>query len=133
MKLSRNKLAQVIAVLADRGSARSVAKQTAAYLLSEGRVGELDSLLRDISQFRADHVGIIEIDAFAAHDLSPGLRAEITHSMRRHYPAAKRIQLIEHIDPAVLGGVRLEMANEQLDLSIRRKLNEFKQLTSAGV
>jgi F0F1-type ATP synthase delta subunit len=32
----------------------------------------------------------------------------------------------------VIGGVRLSLANQQLDLSVESKLNKFKQLTAAG-
>jgi F0F1-type ATP synthase delta subunit len=38
----------------------------------------------------------------------------------------------EVLDPEVLGGVRLSLANQQLDLSVEAKLNKFKQLTLTG-
>jgi len=36
----------------------------------------------------------------------------------------------ERIDPDVIGGIRLELANQQLDVSIRSRLNKFIQLTT---
>jgi len=38
----------------------------------------------------------------------------------------------EVADPAIIGGVQIALADQQLDLSVEAKLNKFKQLTSAG-
>ena len=127
---------QIAASLAERSLGRSlqsaeVSREIAAYLLAERRTGELDSLLRDIMQYRADH-GIVEVIAVSAHDLTDAVRTEIETQVRQLYPDAERIIVSPEHDPSVVGGVRLELANEQLDLSIRGKLNRFKQLTAAG-
>ena len=48
------------------------------------------------------------------------------------YPNTKKIIVTHVIDPGVIGGVRLNFANKQLDLSAKAKLNRFRQLTMAG-
>lgn len=125
---------QLAAVLAERSlgsvNEQTFAEEIAAYLLDEGRIGELDSLLRDVWQYRSDH-GIVEVLAHSAHELTPDIRADIEREVRRVNPGAKKIIVTEVIEANVVGGVRLEFANEQLDLSVRAKLNRFKQLTSA--
>lgn len=130
MKLSRRKLA---ALLADRlpaaGKDKEFALETAAYLLSERRVSDLGSLLRDIEQVRADR-GTVEVVAVSAHPIETNAKRDIETQIRKLYPNAKHIMITERIDPAQLGGVRLELANEQLDLSVRSKLHRFKQLTA---
>lgn len=132
MKVPRYQLA---AVLAERSlgslNESAFAEEIAAYLLDQNRTGELDSLLRDIWQYRADR-GIVEVIAHTTYPLTTGVRGEIEAEVKRVYPAAKKIIVTESIDANVVGGVRLEFANEQLDLSVRAKLNRFKQLTLAG-
>lgn len=132
MKQSRTKLAQAIAdkTLAG-GVTKGYAREVAAYLLSEGRVGELDSILRDVQADWAE-AGYVEVEAASAHSLTAEIRAEITAQVKRRYPAAKTVAITERHDPEVIGGVRVSLANEQLDLSIEAKLNKFKQLTVAG-
>lgn len=130
MKVSRLKLAAVLAQQSlGRVDEGRFSEEIAAYLLSERRVGELDSLLRDIQQYRADH-GIVEVIAASAHPLDDATRREIERVVRRQYPDAKQIIISPEIEPDVIGGVRLELANSQLDLSVRAKLNRFKQLTT---
>ena len=131
-KLPRHELAMVLAAKSVLGvNAKTFGKEIAAYLLTEGRTNELDSLLRDIMQYRAEN-GIVEVVAVSAHELSGAVRKDIEARVRKMYPEAKKIIISEQPDPSVIGGVRIELANEQLDLSVRSKLNRFKQLTVVG-
>lgn len=132
MKQPRHEIATAIA---RRSLATSdVAKlgdEIAAYLLLTRRTGELDSLLRDIMQYRADH-GIVEVIAVSAYPLSDKVKHDIEAQVRSLYPEAKEIIISHRLDSTVISGVRLEFANQQLDLSVRNKLNKLKQLTAAS-
>ena len=131
MKIGRSRIAQALEERLQSGASPSkVAKETAAYLLAEGRVGDLDSLMRDIEQLRADK-GVIEVQARSAFPLSASSKTDIKTRLKKAYPSAKTIIIDERLDPSVIAGVRLELANEQLDLSIENTLNRFKQLTAA--
>ncbi|MEO8105171.1 MAG: F0F1 ATP synthase subunit delta [Candidatus Saccharibacteria bacterium] len=110
---------------------KGLSGEIAAYLLDERRTGELDSLIRDIMQYRADH-GIVEVVAVTAHPLNAAVRVDIEKQVKHLYPAATMVVIAERHDKRVIGGVRLELANQQLDLSVRNKLNHLKQLTAAG-
>jgi F0F1-type ATP synthase delta subunit len=132
MKTSRTRIAHTVADRALRGgSKKKLSQEVAAYLLSERRVGDLDSLLRDVQADWAT-AGFVEVLAASAHPLSAAVKADIEKRIKPLYPSAKRIIVTEVHDPAVIGGVRLSLANQQLDLSIEAKLNKFKQLTTAG-
>lgn len=125
---------QVAALLAKKSLAGSInkarfSKEIAAYLLDAGRTGELDSLLRDVTRYRADH-GIVEVTAVSAYELSPAVLRDVKAQARALHPNAKHIIINQRRDPEILGGVRLELVDKQLDLSIRNKLNRFKELTT---
>lgn len=132
MKAPRTRLAKLIAdrTLAS-GVSQKLAEEVAAYLLAERRTGELDSLLRDVQADWAE-AGHVEVVATSAHPLTAAVRADITKQVRRLYPEARQIVINEVRDPEIIGGVRLTLANQQLDLSIRSTLNRFKQLATAG-
>ncbi|HEY1064181.1 MAG TPA: F0F1 ATP synthase subunit delta [Candidatus Saccharimonadales bacterium] len=132
-KLPRHEIAKVLAERSlGRVSAKSFSEQIAAYLLAEGRTAELEPLLRDIMQYRAEH-GIVEVMAVSAHPLSADVHKDIERHVKSIFPDAKQIIVSEELQPDVVGGVRLELPNQQLDLSVRAKLNRFKQLTTAGL
>jgi F0F1-type ATP synthase delta subunit len=132
MKQSRTKLAQIIAdrTLKD-GVTEELSTEIAAYLLAEGRTKELDSIVRDVQADWAA-AGRVVVIATSAHALTAEIKATIAKQVKQLYPDATEVVVTEAYDPEVIGGVRLTLPNQQLDLSIEAKLNRFKQLTTAG-
>ena len=129
MKAPRTRISGVIAARTLKsGVTDEFAKEIAAYLLAEGRVNELDSVLRDVQADWAE-AGYVEVLASSAHELSTEVKDSITKQVKLLYPAASQVVVTEVFDPEIIGGVRLTMANQQLDLSVESKLNKFKQLT----
>ena len=132
MKQSRRKLAGTIAdTTLKQGVHKRYAREVAAYLLSEGRTAELDSVLRDVQVTWAAN-GHVEVIAASAHPLTADTRQAIEREVKRVYPSAKRIVINSVGDSEVIGGVRLSLPEQQLDLSLEAKLNKFKQLTGTG-
>jgi F0F1-type ATP synthase delta subunit len=103
--------------------------EVAAYLLVENSVNDLDSLMRDVMKYRATK-GFVEAVAISANKLSETDMDDIKKILHSEYPEAKTVIVKSKIDPSIIGGVQLNMPGEQLDLSIRHKLNLFKELTS---
>ena len=132
MNDTRHHLAEVIGAKSLHISDfHELAKEIAAYLLETGRVSELDSLMRDIMAYRAEH-GVVEATATSAHQLSEQDITDIKQILRSEYPYATSLVVDQAQDPELIGGVKLGMPGEQLDLSVRAKVNNFKHLTTAG-
>jgi len=131
-KIPRTRIA---ATIADRtlksGVDKNYAKQIAAYLLAERRTNGVDSIMRDVMDDWAK-AGYLEVLAYSAHPLTDQLKKDIEASIKAVSPHAKQIVITEQRDASVVGGVRLRLANRQLDLSVENKLNRFKQLTGAN-
>jgi len=129
MKTPRTQIARTIADRTrSKGASKEYAREVAAYLLETGRTRELDSLLRDVSADWADQ-GYVEVMARSAYPLTTAVKSDIKAQVERLYPSAKTIVVTEVADPSVIGGVQIQVANDQLDLSVEAKLNKFKQLT----
>lgn len=132
MRESRHHLAEVIAERTmHMTDSKLLAQEIAAYLLSEYRTAEFESLLRDIMQYRAEH-GLVEATVVTAHDLTAEIKKELQAVLKDEFPKAKSFKLHESTDPEIVGGLRLELPNEQLDLSVRAQLAKFKRLTNHG-
>lgn len=129
MKTPRTRIASTIAGhTLKSGFSKEYADDIAAYLLSEHRISELPSLLRDIQEDWAQS-GHVEAIAHSAHPLTADMRGEITNQVSQLYPDAKKIIITESHNPELIGGVRISLPNQQLDLSIENKLNKLKGLT----
>jgi F0F1-type ATP synthase delta subunit len=132
MKQPRHKVAKTIAdKTLSKGASQAYAKEVAAYLLAENRVGELESVLRDVQSDWAE-AGFVEVIARSAHPLTSDVQDQIMHEAAALYPKAERISITQVEDPEVIGGVRLQLPGKQLDLTIETKLHKFKQLTVQG-
>lgn len=131
MKTPLHVIAELLAKrLSSDTDKRRLSQEIAAYLLDTGRTGELDSLARDLISARAND-GVVEVSAVSARKLSEAALKDIRSQVRELYSSAQKIIITEVQDPSVIGGVRLEFPGRQLDLSVRSKLNHFKQKASA--
>lgn len=130
MKAPRTRVSQVIAdKTLLKGASKRFSQEVAAYLLAERRTGQLESIMRDVQGDWAQ-AGRVEVIAASAHPLTAGVRADIKRQIKKLYPKAQTIIVTEQHDPEIIGGVRLSLADQQLDLSVQAKLNKFKQLTT---
>lgn len=130
-EISRKELAKVIAEKTLHVSdQKKLAQAVAAYFSGKehGHV-DIDSLMRDIMQYRLKK-GHIEATAVSAHDLDDKVMKDISELLAEHFPDHKSIRVNSKIDDAVVGGVRIDLPMESLDLSVRSKLNTFKQLVA---
>lgn len=129
MKVPRHILAQAIAKrtlhVTDK---KLLAREIAAYLLAERRTTELESILRDIMQYRTEY-GVLEAEVVTARPVDDHVTAEVKQLLSAAYPTAKTIHISKRQDPAVIGGLRVDMANEQLDMTVSAKLATFKRIT----
>lgn len=132
MKAPRQRISKTIAdATLKSGISKRYSQEIAAYLLSERRVNQLDSIVRDVQADWAAN-GYVEVLASSAHPITESVRTEISRQIRQLYPEAKQIIVTEVHDPKIMGSVSLSLANQQLDLSVEAKLNKFKQLMTTA-
>ena len=128
--VTRKQLAEAIGAqtlhVTDRAK---LVKAVAGYLATEQPDVDLDSLLRDIMQYRLEK-GLVEVVAVSAHELTPEVIKDIETLLKEHFPGSKHVFIDQHIDESVVGGIRLELPHKTLDLSVRSKLNLFKRLVA---
>lgn len=126
VKLSRRKIA---AYLADELIAgRPVTQKLAAYLVESRRVREVTLVIRDIEAALAER-GVLLADVSSSRDLSVETKQTITEYLKQT-AGAKDVELRSHVDPYLLGGVRIDTPSSRLDNTLRHRLN---QLTASKI
>ncbi len=130
MSFSRTSLAGEIAKRLSGKQPRKLAKEVAAYLIENNKAAELNSLERDIMEERGAKNGIIELTAISVHQLESAQITNIERLVKKLYPNCKQVIVDQVLDESITGGVRLEFANQLLDLSAGAKLNRLRKLTA---
>ncbi len=125
-RLSRRKIASYIAErLIDGGVQTATIRQLAAYLIDNRRTKEVQLIVRDI-EFELQNRGVILAEVTTASALTEATRKEIERLVGQHSDTG-RIQLRQFIDPAVIGGVRIDIPGKRLDATIVRRLAIFRE------
>jgi len=126
------KLAQIVEGKLSKSTSNSaLAKQIASYLIETRQTQHLASLMREVMAIRAE-AGVIEINAVSAFNLEQKVKNELNLLIKREYPKAKKVMLDQKIDVDLVGGVRLDMPSEQLNLTIHDRMSRFKQVAIKG-
>lgn len=123
LRLSRRKLS---AYLADElvAGKKDVATRLAAFLLDTKRMRELPLIIRDIEDALATR-GVVIADIDSAYTLS-GDTTKLLKTFVQDKTSAKQVHFRTAIDPALLGGVRVNLPGQELDATLRRKLTNLK-------
>lgn len=121
-KLSRRKIAELWADELVAG--RDITAKIAGYLLAERRVDEAELIVRETEAALADR-GVVVADLTSASGLSAESRVAIEKFLGVSMNA-QRVAFREATDPTVIGGVRVEAAGQQLDATLRSRLNKLK-------
>ncbi|HTK39799.1 MAG TPA: F0F1 ATP synthase subunit delta [Patescibacteria group bacterium] len=118
--LSRTKIARYVAHELEAGNS-AVIRELAAFLVEERRTRELDLYVRSILE-QLEASGTVLVDVTAIENLDQTMKNEI-----KALTGAKKLEIREHIDPTVLGGVRIETPTKRLDATFVRRLSQLRE------
>ncbi len=102
---------------------KDITKQLAAYLVESKRTKEVSLLVRDIEAALLDR-GVLYADVASSHKLSDDTLKSVTSYLQKS-TSAKEVHLRTSIDETLLGGVKIDTPDRQLDNTIRHKLNQL--------
>lgn len=123
--LSRRRIADSAARrIAGGESKTSVLKEVAAYLIDSHRTRESELIARDIETALIGH-GVIVGTVVSARKLTTSAKATIDSFVKHHYENVKTVVLRERVDESLIGGVRIELPDRQLDASVANTLDKL--------
>ena len=128
-KVSRRVLARTVAtkLLGDPSRQKHWLKATAAYLMENRMADDIDLIINDIAQELHKQSGHLLVDVTSARRLSDKVKLELQGALRKA-TGAKRVEMVEHIDPSLLGGLIARTPSHQLDTSVRSQLKQLASL-----
>ena len=124
-KISQNDLARYVVIqLKAGGNITKLAEDIAKYLVANRRSRELAAIMRKVTAQRQIDQNIIEANVTSAHELSPQTLSKIKSLLGE----SNQVILNKKIDPSVLGGFRVESADQGIDLTVQHQIKQLRQL-----
>jgi len=97
----------------------------------KGRMAELPGILHAFGKLFAERRGVLQIDAYVAEKLDEEKLARIASSIGE--ALGKQVVPHQHVDPSLIGGLKLRIGDRLLDGSVAAQLKLLQQrMTAAG-
>ena len=95
-------------------------------LIRNGRGGYLDVIFKEFLALRAEEEGVIRVQIATAQATSSEEQDRLTERLTQ--ALGRRVVLVERLEPALLGGVRLEVDGKVIDGTLQAKLEGLRAL-----
>jgi len=121
--VSREEAGKAFAGLAPQLGLDPITANFLGVLARNGRKSELRNVIRAYRRLAAEHRGETTAEIVTARPLNDDQLAQLRSQLRTR--AARDVTIDATVDPAILGGIVVKLGSQQIDASIRTKLNRL--------
>ena len=121
--VSREEAGDAFAALAPQLGLDPITTNFIGVLARNGRKGQLSSVIRAFRRLAAEHRGETTAEIITARPLNDEQVGQLKQQLRAR--AGRDVTLDTTVDPAILGGIVVKLGSQQIDASIRTKLNRL--------
>jgi F-type H+-transporting ATPase subunit delta len=123
--VSRDQAGKAFAALAPQLNLDPITTNFVGVLARNGRKNELRSVIRAFRRLAAEHRGEATAEVVTARPLNDDQLAALKQQLRAR--AGRDVNVDATVDPTILGGIVVKLGSQQIDASIRTKLNRLAQ------
>jgi F-type H+-transporting ATPase subunit delta len=121
--VSREEAGKAFAALAPDLALDPITTNFLGVLAKNGRKGQLRPVIRAFRRLAAEHRGETTAEVVTARPLNDDQLAALRQQLRTR--AGRDVNIDATVDPAILGGIVVKLGSQQIDASIRTKLNRL--------
>ena len=121
--VSRNQAGKAFAGLAPQLGLDPITTNFLGVVARNGRKRELRQIIRLFKRLAAEHRGETTADVVTARPLNDDQIAALKAQLRAR--AGRDVTIDAQVDPNILGGIVVKLGSQQIDASIRTKLNRL--------
>jgi F-type H+-transporting ATPase subunit delta len=123
--ISRAAAGKAVAALADAMALQPLVARTLGVLAANGRLAQAGALIRDFRAIVAASRGEATAQVTAAHALDPAQQDALRRQLKAR--TGRDMALEIRIDPAILGGLVVRIGSQQIDSSLKTRLDKLGQ------
>ena len=121
--VSREEAGKAFAALAPQIGLDPITTNFIGVLARNGRKSQLQSVVRAFRRLAAEHRGEVTAEVVTARPLNDDQIAALRQQLRAR--AGRDVTIDATVDPTLLGGIVVKLGSQQIDASIRTKLNRL--------
>src|SRR5438105_343703 len=121
--VSRDEAGKAFAALAPGLNLDPITANFLGVLARNGRKNELRNVIRAYRRLAAEHRGETTADVVTARPLNDDQLVALKQQLRTR--AGRDVTIEATVDPNILGGIVVKLGSQQIDASIRTKLNRL--------
>jgi F-type H+-transporting ATPase subunit delta len=121
--VSREEAGKAFAALAPKLGLDLITANFLGVLARNGRKNQLRAVIRAFRRLAAEHRGEVTADVITARPLNDNQLAQLKAQLRAR--AGRDVTIDAEVDPNILGGIVVKLGSQQIDASIRTKLNRL--------
>jgi ATP synthase F1 delta subunit len=107
------------------GIQTETARELISSLITTSSAHQLKRILDDFDSLRAFDEGKVKAVVTSAQPLSEEQVRRLTSVLQKQLAEGDELELEQHVDEALLGGLKVEMNDQQVDLSVSQRLGEL--------
>ena len=119
--IGRTSAGKAIAAVAAELGLGALATHFLGVLAENGRLRELSAIVRAFRALAAAHRGEAHAEVVSAHPLDATQVGALKDRLRKRF--GRDVTIDADVDPAILGGLIVKLGSQQIDGSLRTKLN----------
>ncbi len=128
-QVSRGQAMAAVQSIADVADLNPLTAKFLGVLAENRRLGDLPGMIAAFRAIAADARGEVTADVTTAHPLQDDQLAALTAKLALR--EGRAVTLRTHVDPAILGGLVVQIGSQMVDSSIRTRLNSLAQAMKA--
>ena len=133
--LSNNDIARAIHLLTKgKGHAEQadILKKVTKFLFRKRLLSKAPQILAQLGRIINKEEGKVEAKVSSVEKLSRETKSHLEHALKKRY-SAKEIVFNESLDSRLIGGVKIEVDDEVIDLSIKNRIGKLQEYLTKTV
>ena len=103
-----------------------VSKKVVKFLIKKRLLSKTREILIFLNKIINEHEGRVVAKVSSAEKISEKTNKELKRTLSTRY-SAKEISLVENLDKKLLGGIKIEVNDEVIDLTIKNKIERLQE------
>lgn len=129
--ITNNQIAQAVNLFL-RDEKPEAVKNIINFLVRKRLISRSKDILEKLEKIINAEKGILKVKVSSAKKINEELKKDLVHFLKTRYEAMEII-FNEHLDEKLLGGFKIEVNNEVIDLTIKNKIGKLQKYLTKSV